>query len=75
MSITVPRAEIHAIAARYDDAFSLEADPPAEYVRHVAAEYRGAANLYDDEADRAPLLDEADDLDALVDRIEREAAA
>jgi hypothetical protein len=72
MSITIPRAEIHAIAARYDDAFSLATDPSAEYVRHVAQDYRVMAGNV---GHPGTLLAEADELDALVDRIEREAAA
>ena len=75
MSITIPQAEFHAIAARYDDAFSLQTDPPAEYVRHVAKECRDNADQADSEAERNALLGEALALDALVDRIENERDA
>lgn len=70
MSITIPRVDIHAIAARYDDSFSLDTDPPAEYVRQVAKEYRENADYADSEAERNSLLGEALALDGLVDRVE-----
>lgn len=72
MTVTIPRAEIQAIAARYADAFSLDADPPTHYVRAVAAGYRDDVSAWNTpEADA--LRAEADDLDALADRYEREA--
>ncbi len=74
MTVTVPVDEIHKIAARYDDAFSLPADPPAAAVRDIAREYRMNADYADSEAERNSLLGEALALDALVDRIEAEHA-
>jgi hypothetical protein len=72
---TIPRAEIHAIGAKYgDDALPLATDPSAELVRSIAAGNRDAVKAWGDVPYGGTLLAEADDLDALVDRIEREAA-
>lgn len=72
MTVTIPRPEIDAIAARYNDAFTLTADPTAEWVRGIASGYREDAGPWGStEADA--LRAEADELDALVDRYEQES--
>lgn len=75
--VTIPRAEINVIAEKYGDFFGLDEDPPAEYIRAVAADYRRNAGdtrlLTPDES--ADFRAEANDLDALVDRYEKAANA
>lgn len=61
MTVTIPRAEIADIMERHGDHWPLDEDPPAETVREVAAELS------------PDYLDEAQDLNALVDRIEATA--
>jgi hypothetical protein len=73
---TIPRAEIDAVMQRYGDSWAGRNDLPIEAVRKVAADYR----LYaDDESYDGQSPDqfraEADDLDALADRHEREVNA
>ena len=75
MSITVPRAEIHAVAERYDNAWSLPEDPPVTVVRHIAADMRANADHEDTETGRLALLGEALALDALCDRVENQRDA
>jgi hypothetical protein len=66
---TIPREEVHAIAARYNDHLWYHADPTADHVRG-AADYRRRCG-YDEGGDVGQLLlAEADDLDALADRYE-----
>lgn len=62
MSITIPRAEMLAIAKRHGVDYDLNFDPPAEWVRATAKSLRADSQA-----------SEADDLDALVDRIEATA--
>lgn len=72
---TIPRAEINAVMERYGDSWSGRRDVPVEQARATAADYRRYAE--DPTADgQSPeqFLAEADDLDALADRYEREAA-
>ncbi len=64
MSITIPRADIHAIAKRHGVDYDLNFDPPVEWVRATAKSLRADLQVA-----------EADDLDALVDRVENERDA
>lgn len=70
--IAVPRGQLHEIAERYDNAYSLPSDPPVEWVRQVASENRMNSDYADSEAERNALLGEALALDALADRREQE---
>jgi hypothetical protein len=65
-STPIPRALVAEIIHRHGDYWLLDDDPPAHVVRGVATDLRTGES-----ADIA----EADELDALVDRIEREEAA
>ena len=72
MATTIPRAEIDAIAKRYYGIEAeLDVDPPTGWARTVAAHLRESSKA---DADPDSLLTEADDLDALADRYEREAS-
>jgi hypothetical protein len=72
MTVRIPRAELTAVAWRHGMDYDIVDDPTAEWVRRMADSLRGASI---GSATAADLLDEAAELDALVDRIEREAAA
>ncbi len=76
MPVLIPRAEIDAVMERYGDSWAGRNDLPAAAVREVTLSYRNNAThvrpMADEEAAR--LLAEADALDALADRYEREAA-
>lgn len=68
---TIPRAEIQAIGRRYGSDYDLDFDPSAEWARATAALLREESAQFPTTPE---LRAEADDLDALVDRIEREGA-
>jgi hypothetical protein len=72
VTATIPRSEIYAVAERYGDPWRPRSDPSADRVRLLASEYRKDANYA--VANGSTLLAEADDLDALADRYEQEAA-
>ncbi|MEU4558385.1 hypothetical protein AB0F72_08345 [Actinoplanes sp. NPDC023936] len=67
MSITVPRAELQAIAERHNTGYCLEGDPTSTWVRALAASVRP-----DPLTDAGLTSAEAADLDALADRIENQ---
>jgi hypothetical protein len=70
----IPRDEILRIMQNYGDWMSLDTDPPACVIRKITTDYRDdAASLSDREPVRRQLIAEADELDALVDRIEAAA--
>ncbi len=64
--VTIPRAEIDAFISRHSSTAVTFGNMEAEEVRRWAAELRDSGS--------PELLAEADDLDALVDRIERKAS-
>lgn len=68
--VTIPRAEIQAIAERHRHDYGLAHDPRAEWVRAEAEDLRTGRHRVS-ELDHPGQL--ADDLDALADRYEREA--
>ena len=70
MTVTIPRDEIHAVAKRYSINYDLDFDPSAEWVRATAAHLRSGGDFG---SPSAAVMAEADDLDALVDRVEKEA--
>ncbi len=72
MAVTIPRAELNAIAERYDDTFDPVGEPTVQYLRDAANYYRSATTLMSSARSRESLLAEAVDLDALADRIENE---
>jgi hypothetical protein len=72
MTITIPRAEIQAVAAKHKVDYDLDFDPPAEWVRATVAFLRAGVDF--NGTPTPEVLAEADDLDALVDRYEREAS-
>jgi hypothetical protein len=61
VSTPIPRGQILEIMERHNDFWHLDRDPPAEAVRSVAADLR--TGEFSDKR-------EAQELDALVDRIE-----
>jgi hypothetical protein len=69
---TIPRAELNAVLERYDDEWAGTGDFAVEVVRRAAADFRRFAAAPIDSEDPARDLAEADDLDALADRYERE---
>jgi hypothetical protein len=70
MTVTIPRAEIHAIGQRYGTDYDLESDPTVEWVRQMARWLR--RNLTGADEVEQKLMAEAHDLDALADRVENE---
>ncbi len=67
-SITrIPHAAANAICEKHGDFWGLTEDPTADTVRHVAAECRKLGD--------SASLAQARELDALVDAVERGAAA
>lgn len=73
MTVTIPRAEIDAIAVEHWGVGSdLDFDPTVEWVRAAAKVLRQDAGA--GRFDQSEILAEADDLDALADRYGREAA-
>ena len=68
---TIPRAEIREIARRYDVDYELGSDPTSKAIRSYAAELRRESKAC---TNAAALRAEADDLDALADRYEEQAA-
>jgi hypothetical protein len=74
--LTIPRGEIHVIADRHDspiaDAFST--DPTVDELRSAASRIRSLSEVLTTLEARKSTAAEADDLDALADRYEREAA-
>jgi hypothetical protein len=77
MTVTIPRAELNALAERHGDFFGLDEDPPVTWARDLAAEYRHNASdrRVLTAAEGADMLAEADDLDALADRYERKVVS
>jgi hypothetical protein len=77
MTTLIPRAEVDTVMERYGDDWPGSYDVPVETVRAVAKDCRRYA---DGTKPKPPLADlspnqfraEADDLDALADRYERE---
>ncbi len=70
----IPRADLNAIGARRRWNWTVTADKSPAEVRAIASFNRSRA-AQSTGGYRDDLLAEADDLDALVDRIEREAGA
>lgn len=64
MTILIPRAAILEIMQRHNDFWGLDEDPPAVVVRDYADELRCMDDASLDD------IDEARELDALVDRVE-----
>lgn len=71
MTTTIPRADIQAVIERHGAPYSIEGDVSCVWVREVAEVARDVARV---SVTPDKLLAEADDLDALADRYEREAA-
>ncbi len=76
MAVTIPRAEIQVIAERYGDKnITPSFDPSSSFIRQCAIDLaRDADHLRRDDPARRKLIAEADDLDALADRYEKEAS-
>lgn len=72
MSVTIPRAEVHAIAARHGTDYDLDFDPSVEWIRTTATFLREESAAFPTTPE---LRAEAADLDALADRYERKASA
>lgn len=70
MTALIPRADIRAVAAKYDVGFAPATDLPVDQVRGYVHELRVEAATLDHSN---KLLAEADDLDALADRYEQAA--
>lgn len=75
MAITIPRAEIDAIANRHRVNYDLSSDPGIEWVRRMSAWLRSDLDPNDSDPITKGLLAEANDLDALADRYEQRASA
>lgn len=74
MSVNVPRAEIDVLNDRHNHPWDLDEDPTSDLCRWVAADRRFDADYAMTEEQKLKYLAWADDLDALADRVEREAA-
>lgn len=70
MTATVPRADLDTIATRHGVNYDLNTDPSIQWVRDMAARLRRDLTGADRYEQR--LIAEADDLDALADRYEKE---
>lgn len=72
MTTNIPRAEINSVGRRHSIDYDLDFDPSVEWVRTMAAHLRAGDAFIDPPS--AAVLAEAEGLDALADRYEREAA-
>lgn len=70
MTATVPRADLDTIATRHGVDYDLNTDPSIQWVRDMAAWLR--CDLTGADRYEQRLIAEADDLDALADRYEKE---
>lgn len=68
--VSIPRAELQAVADRHGMDYNLEGDPTVAWVRDFAAGLRFGVVVG---SDPGGLLAEAADLEALADRYEQEA--
>ncbi len=75
MTVLIPRTDIDAVMARHGDCWIRPDRTAVTDVREAAAEMRRHSGLTDSGDTRwaDALLAEADDLDALADRYEKEA--
>jgi hypothetical protein len=74
MTTTIPRADLHAVARCHGVDYDLGADPAVDWVRGMSMGLRNACASDHGGFNPGGLLAEADDLDALADRYEQEAA-